>query len=322
MERIYKNSWETDEEFKRREQEYFKEVKRKKRKVKGAIITAICLILAFVAVTSCIEKVPAGYVAVQYNMNGGVRDEVLTQGWHLHSPMVKTTIYTVGLEQSYLTKGEKGDSKKDERFTASSKEGKSLGIDLTFTYQFDTQRVSEVFTKFKGKDGESVRDTFIKPNVISWTKEVLSRHEVSDILGEKKAEINAEITEYLAKKLEPYGILISNASLINVKVDEATQLAIDNKIKAQQNAETQRIENKKNVEKAEADAKAQIIAAEAEAKAKLIEAKAEAKANEMLKKSLSNEVLRQEYLDKWNGTLPQYMGGGNDSVIFDMPSSN
>ena len=38
---------------------------------------------------------------------------------------------------------------------------------------------------------------------------------------------------------------------------------------------------------------------------------AEAKANELLKKSLSDEVLRQMYIDKWDGTLPKVQSGSN-----------
>ena len=244
-------------------------------------------------------------MAVQYDLNGGVRDQVLTQGWHLISPTVHTTKYTVGIEQSYLTKSKKGDSEDNERFTASSKEGKAIAIDLTFTYQYKPEDVKDVFVRFKGQSGKEVRDSFIKPNIISWTKEVVARYEVADILGAEKANVNAAITEYVAKKFAPYGITISNVSLINVGVDKKTREVINNKIAAQQNAETQKIENQTKVEKAEADAKA-----------KLIEAEAEAKANELKKKQLTKELLYEMYLEKWNGELPNVQSG--DSMILDL----
>lgn len=276
----------------------------KKGKVGGFFIGFI-IVLLIVLLVLCSVRVPAGYVAVQYDMNGGVRDKVLTQGWHLISPTVRTTKYTVGIEQSYLTKEKRGDSEDNERFTASSKEGKAVSVDLTFTYQYKPEDVKDVFVRFKGQSGKEVRDSFIKPNIISWTKEVMAQYEVSDIIGAEKANINAAITEYTAKKFKPYGITISNVSMINVGVDKKTREVINNKIAAQQDAETQKIKNQTKVEKAEADAKA-----------KLIEAQAEAEANKLKKQQLTKELLYEMYLDKWNGELPNVQSG--EQMIFDI----
>ena len=285
-------------------QEYVEEINRRNEKMRkgkiGGIAIGVGIVLLIVMIILCSVRVPAGYVAVQYDLNGGVRDEVLSQGWHLISPIVHTTKYTVGIEQSYLTKDERGDSEENERFIASSAEGKAISIDLTFTYQYKPENVTDVFIKFKGQSGKEVRDSFIKPNIISWTKEVVAKYNVADILGAEKANVNIALTDYISKKFEPYGITISNVSLINVGVDKKTREVINNKIAAQQNAETQRIENQTKVDKAKADAEA-----------KLIEAEAEAKANELLKKSLSDEVLRQMYIDKWDGTLPKVQSGSN-----------
>lgn len=287
----------------------------------GGIVLAVLIIFGVIMTALCTTRVPAGYVAVQYNMNGGVKDEVLTQGWHVVSPTTKTTLYTIGIEQSYLTAGENGDSKGDESFTASSSEGKAMTIDLTFTYQYQAENVTNVFTRFKGQSGKEVRDSFIKPNIVSWTKEVIARYKVSDVLGEERANVNLALTEYLAEKFENYGITISNVSLINIDVDEETRQAINAKITAQQNAETQAINNQTNIEKAEAEAKVKLTQAQAEADAKKIQAEAEAEANELLQKSLTDKILRQEYINKWNGELPEIVTG-DDSISLMIPTES
>ena len=288
----------------------------------GGIALVVILIIAIIMGILCTEIVPAGYVAVQYSMNGGVKDEVLTQGWHMVSPTVKTSRYTIGLEQSYLTAGKNGDSNEDESFSASSSEGKDMQIDLTFTYQFKPENVVGVFNRYKGQSGKDVRDSFIKPNIVSWTKEVLAKYRVSDVLGTRRAEVNGALTEYLAGKFDQYGITISNVSLINIEVDEETSKAINAKITAQQNAETQAINNKTNIDKAKADADVKLTQAQAEADAKMIQAEAEAKANEMIQKSLTDGVLQQRYIEKWNGQLPSVLsdGGSSDVVIPIMPN--
>lgn len=287
----------------------------------GGIVLAVLIIFGVIMTALCTTRVPAGYVAVQYNMNGGVKDEVLTQGWHVVSPTTKTTLYTIGIEQSYLTAGENGDSKGDESFTASSSEGKAMTIDLTFTYQYQAENVTNVFTRFKGQSGKEVRDSFIKPNIVSWTKEVIARYKVSDVLGEERANVNLALTEYLAEKFENYGITISNVSLINIDVDEETRQAINAKITAQQNAETQAINNQTNIEKAEAEAKVKLTQAQAEADAKKIQAEAEAEANELLQKSLTDKILRQEYINKWNGELPEIVTD-DDSISLMIPTES
>lgn len=283
----------------------------------GGISLGLFLIIGGIILGICTTRVPAGYVAVQYNMNGGIKDEVLTQGWHLVSPTTHTTLYTIGIEQSYLTSGKDGDSTEDESFSASSSEGKAILIDLTFTYQYNADSVTQVFTQFKGQSGKDVRDGFIKPNIISWTKEVVARYKVADILGAERANVNLALTNYLADKFAPYGITISNVSLINIEVDEETQQAINNKITAQQNAETQAINNQTAIDKAEAEATVKKTQAQANAEAMLIEAQAEAEANNLLQKSLNDKVLNEMWIDKWNGELPTYMGE-NGNVMLDL----
>lgn len=264
------------------------------KKTIGGVVTAVIILVAVILLSMSTVRVPAGYCAVLYNMRGGIEGNVLSQGWHLKSPTVKTTLYSVSLEQSYLTKGSNGDSKNDDSFSASSSEGKAIQIDLTYTYQYSSDKVADLFTRFRGQSGKEVRDSFIKPNIISWTKEVVANYKVSDILGSERANVNTALTKYINKKFEQYGIAISNVSLINITVDKKTQDAINAKITAQQKAETQAINNKTAIEKAKADAEVQKTEAQAKADAQLIESKAEAEANKKLSSSITDELIRMK----------------------------
>lgn len=281
----------------------------------GAVVVAIVIVIGLVVGICCATTVPAGYVAVQYNMRGGIMDEVLTQGVHFTSPTIKTALYSVSLNQSYLTAGKQGDSADDESFSASTSEGKAINIDLTFTYQYASDDVVGVFTRFKGQNGTDIRDSFIKPNIVSWSKEVIARYKVADILGAERATVNVALTDYLAQKFVPYGITISNVSLIDISVDDETMKAINAKITAQQNAETQAINNQTAIDKAAADAMVKTTTAQAEADAMLIRAQAEAEANEMLTKSMTKEVLEAKWIERWDGILPKMMTEGTSSNI-------
>lgn len=278
----------------------------------GAIFAAIVIIVALVSCFKCMKKVPAGYVGVVYNMNGGVDGEVLSQGWHLVAPTKKVTTYSIGIEQSYLTSDNRGDSEGDESFNIPTSDGKTVKVDLEFSYRFDEDRVADTFVMFKGRSGEAIKDTFIKPKVIAWTQEVSANYPVTDIFGDQRTVINAELDEYLKDKFYPYGIIIDTVNFTNISVDDETAAAIQKKVTAQQElelanieAETAKIQAEKDKEVARINAEAQLIAAEAEAES-----------NKKIAASLTPELIEQRKYEKWNGQLPTVQGNG--ATIIDM----
>lgn len=256
----------------------------------GAVILALVMILGIVGAVICLEKVPAGYVGVVYNMNGGVDGEVLTQGWHLVSPTKKVTTYSIGIEQSYLTSDNKGDSPDDDSFNIPTSDGKTVRVNLEFSYRFDEERVAETFVMFKGKSGESIKDTFIKPKIIAWTQEVSANYPVTDIFGDKRTQINAELDVYLREKFDQYGIIIDTVNFTDISVDAETAAAIQKKVTAQQELELANIEAQtamvnanKEKEVAQVAAEKAIVEANAEAEVIRIAAEAELKRTDRLR---------------------------------------
>ena len=300
----------------------------------GAIVLAVLLVFCVIAGITCLEKVPAGYVGVVYNMNGGVDGEVLTQGWHMVAPTKKVTTYSIGIEQSYLTSDNKGDSKQDESFSIPTSDGKTVRVNLEFSYRFDEVRVASTFVMFKGKSGEVIKDTFIKPKIIAWTQEVSANYPVTDIFGDKRTAINAELDTYLKEKFDPYGIVIDTVNFTDISVDDETAAAIQKKVTAQQEmelanieAQTAKIQAEKDKQVAEvaaqqkiieenAKAEAMRINAEAEAEALRIKAEAEAEANRLVAASLTPQLIEKIKYEQWIGQLPKVTG--NSASIVDI----
>ena len=286
-------------------------------------VTVIVALIAFVVIMfNCTVRIPAGYVGVVYNMSGGISKKTLSQGFHIISPTQNVTTYTIGIEQSYLTSGSDGDSNGDESFEVPSNDGKGLTVDMTFTYRFDADKVADTFVRFKGMSGKSVKNSFIKPNIMSWTKEVTAKYSVVDLLGDKRASLNSEITEYIKEKFEPYGIIIESASLINISPDDETRAAVQKKVNAQQDLELAKIEQQtanvnaeKEKEVAITKANQERETAEIQAEAKLVEARAQAEANRMISESLTRELIEQQKYAKWNGQLPTVQAGTDSSII-------
>ena len=293
----------------------------------GAVLLGIIILAALILTLMCVEKIPTGYVGVVYNMNGGVDGEKLTQGWHIISPSKKVTEYSIGIEQSYLSSEDKGDSPRDESFSIPTSDGKTVKVNLEFSYRFNEEKVTDTFTMFKGKSGEDIKDTFIKPKIVAWTQEISANYPVTDIFGDKRTQINAELDTYLREKFEPYGIIIDTVNFTDISVDDETAAAIQKKVNAQQElelanieAETARVQAEKDREVArigaekdrevaQIQAEKMIIEAEADAEALRIAAEAEAEANKKIAASLTPELIEKIKYERWDGQLPKISGG-------------
>lgn len=293
----------------------------------GSIVTGVLIVLIIVCGFACTERVPAGYVGVVYNMSGGVTGETLSQGWHIVAPTKNVTLYSIGIEQSYLTSDSKGDSKEDESFSTPTADGKSLTVDLEFSYKYDINRVTDVFTQFKGASGKEVKDIFIKPKMIAWTQEVTAKYPVTDVFGDKRQELNEALDTYLKEKFDKYGIVIDTVNFTNISTDPETQEAIQKKVNAQQELElariqkqTAQVEAEKEKDVAQINAEKAKIEAQGKADAELIKANAEAEANRKIAESLTDKLIEKIKYDKWNGELPYV--GGNATPIVNIPIEN
>lgn len=300
----------------------------------GGIALAIIMILALVLCFFCTEKIPAGYVGVVYNMNGGIEGKTLSQGFKIVAPTKKVTLYSVGLEQSYLSSEKVGDSKEDESFKIPTSDGKTVTVNLEFSYMFDPERVAETFTLFKGMSGAEIKDTFIKPKVRAWTQEVSANYPVTDIFGDKRSQINEDLDVHLKEKFDEYGIIIDTVNFTDISVDPETQAAIQKKVNAQQelelaNIEAQtakiqankdrevaRVQAEKDKEVAGIRAEQKIIAAEADAEALRIASEAEAAANKEIAASLTPSLIEKIKYEQWNGVMPSVQGA--DGIIVDI----
>lgn len=283
----------------------------------GSIVSGVVIIGLIIGIFMCTEKIPAGYVGVVYNMNGGIEDDVLTQGFKIVAPTKKVTLYSIALEQSYMTKGDQGDSPDDESFEIPTKEGAALEVDVAFSYSYELSEVPQTFTRFRGQNGKEILKSFIKPKMQAWIKEITPTFSMISIVSTQRGEVNKTLTEQLQNRFRPYGIVIDNIALADVRPDAETDEAIRKKIKAQEdletakvNAEKDKVEANRDKEVAEINAEKAKIEAQGKADARKIEAESEAAANKMISDSLSERLIENKKIEKWNGDVPTVQGSG------------
>ena len=135
---------------------------------------------------------------------------------------------------------------------------------------------------------------------------------LSDIDVTNRAIIEPLALENVQRILdEKYGenvVILNKVVITSADFDISYNDAIANKQKVQLEAEQQAIINQQSIDKAKADAEVAKTTAEGEAEAKLIEAEANAKVNELLEKSLTDNILKDKYIENWDGRMPQVIG--------------
>ena len=114
----------------------------------GGFLAAIVIIVALFSAVLCLERIPTGYVGVVYSMNGGVQEEVLTQGWHLVAPTKKVKEFTIGNEQLVLSKDARDGSEGDDSFSVATAD--NANIDISFQMSGGVVLIAVLFCFFIG----------------------------------------------------------------------------------------------------------------------------------------------------------------------------
>ena len=239
------------------------------------LLVSVVLIATFVF-SLFVERIPTGYVGVVYSINGGVQDEILTEGWEVVAPTKQITLYSIATEQLSMTKDN------EDSFDVICKDGK-MNIDLEMSYSFASEDVTDVFRKYRGMSGEDVVKNIVKNKIKAKVSEVTSQYTVLDAYMEKKAELNADITAELREYLKEFGITVESANISNARVDAKIEAAITERSQVAQELEIE----KQRQEKARLEAETKVIQAQGEADKKIIEAKAEAEKNRLISESLT-----------------------------------
>lgn len=270
-----------------------------------AIMVAVALVLILLG--SAVVIIPTGYTGVRTTF-GQISEDTVPNGFNWKVPFVQS-IQKVNNKQQDV-------NFEDQVWGETVNRTTLYYQDITVTYQINPEKSAWIFANIK-----EYKSSLVTPELVSSAVKSSSKT-LPDTDATNRAIIEPLVKESLQKSLdEKHGertVVINKVVVGDVEFEASYNAAVASKQKAQLEAEQQAIENKRAVDKAEADAKVKRTNAQASADAALIKAKAEAEANKLLEKSLTDKILRQQYLDKWNGTLPQTIVGDESGVLFEI----
>ncbi len=266
-------------------------------KLGGCILGAVMVVFLFFAII-CTTRVPVGYEGVVYTMKG-VQETTLKQGWHWVSPSEHVKLFTVANEQLILTKDDREGSEADESFYVTTSDNASIAISFQMSYRFDDANLVNTYKKFKGMNGEDIVEKRIRTVLKSRISEITTDYSLMDIYSGNRAEINDKITKYLEDKFkDEFGLIVLDATIIDVHPSKKLQESINNRVSALQQAEeakarqqTAKVEAETALIEAQKDADIKVTKAKADAEAVKIAAEAEAEANKKLSNSISDTLV-------------------------------
>jgi regulator of protease activity HflC (stomatin/prohibitin superfamily) len=144
------------------------------------------------------------------------------------------------------------------------------------------------------------KERIIDPAVQECVKAVTARFTAAELITQRE-KVRVEIQEMLKQRLQTYGIVVDDFSIVNFKFSDQFTQAIE----AKQTAEQLALKAQRDLERVKV-----------EAEQKITQAKAEAEALRLQKQNVTPELIKlrqieatMKAIEKWDGHLPQITTG-------------
>ncbi|MBJ8769327.1 SPFH domain-containing protein [Citrobacter freundii] len=263
------------------------------------IIFAALLALTAVGLTGC-DRVEPGNVGIKVNKLGddkGVGEVVgvgrYWTGWN-------TSIYIFPTFKQMKTY--------DDAFNFQMSDGTTIGYHIGVAYKVDPTKVTSVFQTYR-KGVDDITDTDLRQKIADALNRLASKMSTDKFIDGGKSELLDAALRDIQGEMGPIGIQVISLSYVGKPEYPDTVVA---SINAKVTANQKTLQRQQEVQQREAEANMLRAEADGQADAKLKLANAEAKSIAIRGQALREnpEVLQLEAINKWNGTLPQYMTNG------------
>lgn len=241
---------------------------------------ALGLVLSTVAF-ECFTVVPAGHIGVQVTL-GEVNQQTLSEGVHFVNPLSRVKEVEVRLTTYRINNA-----------SAGTKDMQQIHTDVVLNYRLDGTKAAHIYKEF----GFDLQDRVVFP-AMSEALKAVTAHYTSEELITKRDLVSAQVKEELAGKLVKYGVSVGDISLVNFGFSAEYQKAIEAKVIAMQS----KLKAEQDLQRIEVEAKQEIAKAEGRAKAIQIETQA-------INSQGGASYVQLKAIEKWDGNLPSTMAG-------------
>ncbi|MAI55029.1 MAG: hypothetical protein CBC55_11725 [Gammaproteobacteria bacterium TMED95] len=267
------------------------------------------LILIIVAIQS-FTVIDAGYVGVVKRL-GAVQPSYLSEGFHFKSPFIDSVEdFDIRLSKVETSAG------------ASSKDLQVVETQIAVQYSMTPELMPLTLQKVGTRS--VVERTLISPSIMESVKAITALYTAEQLItkrDEVKSKIQGQINSFLDETLsekELNGLLIiANVAITDFDFSAEFNRAIEEKVRAEQDALKAKNEKLRRVTQAEAAAAERTLAADAAAYEIEVESRARADAIKREAEALAGnpQLIQLRIAEKWNGQLPRFSGGDSIPLI-------
>lgn len=267
-------------------------------KFKSAIFLAISIIAVSFFLSSCactvIDNSEVGIKFKKFSLTdqGKLESEPVT-GYVWYNP-IRTSVFTYPV---YVQRVDY------DPFTVTTKDAAVFSMDPVLAYYIYRERAVDIFTKYR-KSLREIEQGYMRTCIYDAYR-IVANNYTADELMSSRAKFESEVRSMLDKSLGEEGFKVEEFTS-QIDPPESLRRTIDEKNAAIQKS----LKAENEVKEAEANAKIAIAKARGEAEATKIQADGEAYYNRVVAASLNELLVRQYAIEKWDGKLSTYQGGG------------
>ncbi len=253
----------------------------------------VVALIAVVIITNSFTIVDAGTRGVVKTF--GEVTGVFQEGLHFRTPFV-TSVTIVDVKTQRF----------ESNSTSASRDLQDVTTAVVLNYRADPSAAGDLIRDI-GADYENI---IIEPAVQESVKAATAQFNAEELITQRP-QVSEEIQQVLETRLEPRGITVQEVSITEFSFQPDFAQAVEQKQVAEQDALRAQLE----LERARTQAQQRVAEAEADAEARVARAQAEATALSVQRDALSSELLQLRYIEKWDGILPRFIGGGDSGLM-------
>lgn len=249
-------------------------LKNKNIRIIGIIVIAVVILLA-----SSVRIVESGEVGVRVRF-GKASNQPTHEGINLKIPFVEE-IKKMNIRVQKI----------EVTTSSSSKDLQDVEMSLAVNYQIDKKKAVNLYKNV----GSNYDEVILEPAIEEGIKAVTSKYTAEELIT-NRSEVSKQCREELDKKVSKYGLSINDFNITNFNFSKEFNKAIEEKQVAEQKVLT---------------AKQELEKERIEAEKKIVKAEAEKRSNELKEESLTDNIIREKFIEKWDGHLPKVTGSNN-----------
>ena len=203
-----------------------------KARVLGMMVGLIVIILSVMGVTlDMLEIIPAGHKGVIITSPGGPSLEEINEGYQFGTRYIwadveiveyrTQTVHFVGADYSDDEKGS---------IQIITNDSMPIFLDLSVVYHIQEDRVADLIIE----NGKDYQNRIIYPYVRSIARDVASRYQALDIIGEKRSAVESTIQQNIITKMAEKYIIVEGVPMRDVRIPSNLESAIISKKVAEQ----------------------------------------------------------------------------------------